>query len=150
MKEKFSSEEWEDLKLLPYVVFIAVAGADGKVDEKEVGEFAMQVTQGASLKDPLHRELIVDIAGSLGDMMSQAQSRSRPDFIATTKGVLKSKLTEDEYQRFIGSLFVSGLRVAKASGPWFGDNLSKEEMQMLTAFGSSWDLDVNSISKHFG
>jgi len=150
MKEKFSTEEWEDLKILPFAVFVVVAGADGKVDQKEVAEFATQVAQGAALKDPLHRELVVDIAGSTGDLLAKATARGRSDFVDSTKAVLKSKLTEDEYQRFIGSLFISGLRVAKASGPWFGDKVSNEEKKMLAGFGASWGLDVGSISKHFG
>ncbi len=33
MKEKFTQEEWQLLKLLPFQVFVLVAGADGRIDK---------------------------------------------------------------------------------------------------------------------
>lgn len=38
MKEKFTQKEWQLLKLLPFQVFVLVAGADGRIDKNEVAQ----------------------------------------------------------------------------------------------------------------
>ena len=153
MKERFSSEEWESLKILPVAVFVMVAGADGNVDQKEILEFATQIGKGGMLKDELHRELIVDISGNLKEVLQKVGNpQAAKNLVEETKGILKAKLSADEYQRFIGSLIISGVRVANASGGGFlgmGDKISKEEKTVLAAIAIAWDLDPQSISKHF-
>jgi uncharacterized tellurite resistance protein B-like protein len=134
MKERFEAHEWEDLRFLPVAVFFMVALADRKVQPEEVAAFAKQVGEGAMLKDPLHRALVVDIAGNLQSVLQSVQNRQQAvDFTQKTKGFLKAKLSDEEYQRFIGSLFISGIQIAKAAGGGFlgmGDKVSAEEKQM--------------------
>jgi hypothetical protein len=153
MKERFEAEEWENLKFIPVAVFFLVAGADGKVDKKEIEAFATQVGRGTMLKDPLHRELIVDIAGNLEGVLGNVKNlKQAENFVQKSKDTLKAKLSEDEYQRFIASLFVSGIGIARASGGAFlgmGNKVSEEEKTALAKFGIAWDLDPQSISKHF-
>ena len=45
MKEKFSPEDWEELKVLPFIVFNMVAAADGEIDQKEVAQVAEELTK---------------------------------------------------------------------------------------------------------
>ena len=64
MKEKFTQEEWELLKLLPFQIFVMVAGADQNIDEKEITQLHEDLKSAPFYKDPLHRELFVDILSS--------------------------------------------------------------------------------------
>ena len=152
MKERFSTEEWEDLKTLPIVVCVLTAAADGKVDQKEAREIVRQLREGAALKDELHRELIVDLASSGGVAQKGMDRQGAENIVERVKGALKAKLSDDEYQRFISSLFLSGMRVASSSGGFLGmgDKVSKEEKAMLGAIATLFDLDPVAIRKHFG
>jgi len=154
MKEKFTPEEWEFLKLLPFQVFVLVAGADQKVDEAEVAQLQKDLQDAAFYKDPLHRELFVDILTSdINALIKEAMDLSK--FVERAnqmKATLKEKLTPEEYQRFVGSMFVNGLRVARASGGGFlgrGDKVSEEEKRALFLFAATFDLDLESLSKSF-
>jgi len=155
MREKFTQEEWELLKLLPFQVFVLVAGADQKVDEAEAAQLQKDLQGAAFYKDPLHRELFVDILSSdLNALIKEAMDLSK--FVERAnqmKATLKEKLTPDEYQRFVGSMFINGLKVARASGGGLlglGDKVSAEEKRALFLFAATFDLDLDSISKFFG
>jgi len=154
MREKFTQEEWELLKILPFQVFVLVAGADQKVDDAEVAQLQKDLQEAAFYKDPLHRELFVDILSSdINALIKEAMDLSK--FVERAnqmKATLKEKLTPEEYQRFVGSMFVNGLRVARASGGGFlgrGDKVSEEEKRALFLFAAMFDLNVEDLSKSF-
>jgi hypothetical protein len=154
MREKFTREEWELLKLLPFQVFALVAGADQKVDEAEVAQLQKDLQDAPFYKDPLHRELFVEILSSdISALIKEVMDFSKfPERANQMKAILKEKLTPDEYQRFVGSMFVNGLRVARASGGSFlgrGDKVSEEEKRALFLFAAMFDLDLESLSKSF-
>lgn len=155
MKEKFTTEEWGLLKLLPFHVFLLVAGADKNVDKEEIAQFDEEIKGAPFYKDPLHREIALDILTSdVGTLLQQAMDVSRfTERMARMKMVLQTKLTHDEYQRFVGSLFINGLKIARASGGsplGMGDKVSQEEKVALAALATMFELDVNTIAKNFG
>ena len=152
MKERFTTEEWQSLKTLPFVVCVLTAAADGVIDQKEAEEIVRQLREGAALKDELHRELIVDITSSAGGDQKPMNRQGAENTVQKIKGVLKDKLSDDEYQRFVGSLILSGLKVANSSGGFLGmgNKVSKEEQAILGAIAALFDLDPSSVSKHFG
>ena len=154
MREKFTEEEWGLLKILPFHLFVMVAGADQDVDKAEIEALQNELRDAPVFKDPLHRALFLDIvmsdpmpyikeAMNLGKLVERSMK---------VKGFLRKKLTEDEYQRFVGSMFIFGLNIARASGGGLfgrGNKISDEERMALAAFGSMFDLDVTSMSKYF-
>jgi len=154
MKEKFSQEEWELLKLLPFQVFYLVAGADGKIDQEEIGQLQKDLRDAPFYKDALHKELSIDILSSdikalireAGDITKLAERTSQ------IKALLKQKLTPEEYQKFLGSMFMNGVKVARASGGGvlgLGDKVSAEEKRALAAFAATFELDLANLSKLF-
>jgi len=152
MKKRFSEDEWSLLKILPFHLFVMVAGADQKVDKAE-GEALMKELKDAPIfEDPLHKELFIDILTSdpnsyIKDGMDLGKLVERS---MKAKEFLSEKLTPDEYQRFVASLFIFGLRIARASGGGFfgrGDRISDEEEVALSAFGTMFD--VKNMSRHF-
>ena len=154
MREKFTQEEWDVLKLLPFQVFVLVAGADQEVDKAEIAQLQKDLQEAAFYKDPLHRELFVDILSSdINALIKEAMDVSKfVERASQMKVTLRGKLTPEEYQRFVASMFINGLRVARASGGGLlgrGDKVSEEEKRALFLFATMFDLDLESISKFF-
>lgn len=152
MKDRFSDEEWHLLKFLPFQAFMLVAAADGVVDESEMGILSAQLREAATLIDPLHRALFVDLVQE--DLQEYVQG-STPDRFAESldpmKALLRDRLSEEEYQSFVASLFASGLEVARASGGRFlgvGDKVSREEMDMLATFAAAFGLEPQALERY--
>ena len=151
MKEQFTTEEWNNLKVLPIAVCFLVAAADGTIDRQEVNAILMELGGGASIDNELHRELILDMkTKSNRPPQGVGNQTQAQDHIVKTKDVLKAKLSNDEYQDFIGSLFMSGVKVAKASGGFLGigDKVSTEEKVVLAAVAAAWDLKPEALKKY--
>lgn len=150
MKNRFTKDEWEDLLILPFHLFILVAMADGEIQKEELKEFLDRTTQGAlGYKNPLHKEVargIID--GDAGEFFKAAAGAKGWDPNAV-KAMMKDKLTSDEYQGFIGSMFIDLLNIARASkkGGWFRRKkaIAEDEQQRLAAIGLFWDLDLERL-----
>lgn len=154
MKEKFTQEEWQLLKLLPFQVFVLVAGADGRIDKEEVAQLQKDLRDAPFYKDPLHRELFIDILSSdINALITEAADVTKLAARASQmKAILQQKLTPEEYQRFVGSMFINGVKVARASGGGvlgLGDKVSEEEKRALALFATMFDLDAANLSKLF-
>ena len=154
MKEKFTQEEWELLKLLPFQVFILVAGADGRIDKEEVAQLQKDFREAPFYKDALHKELFIDILSSdINALIKEAGNVTRlAERTSQIKALLKQKLTPEEYQRFVGSMFINGVKVARASGGGvlgLGDKVSAEEKRALAAFAATFELQLGNLSKLF-
>lgn len=155
MKERFTQEEWELLKILPFQVFIMVAAADGKVDKKEWAQQVENLRNAPFYKDELHRELFIDIASAEIDtpIKEAADVAKLTERTSRIKEILKQKLNPEEYQKFIASIFINGLQVAGASGGSFlglGDKVSNEEKQALAMFAGMFELDIDKLAKSVG
>ncbi len=150
MKDRFSANEWNDLLILPFHLFTAIALADGEIQQSELKEFLERTTQGAlGYKDPLHKEVargIID--GDAGELLQAAMGTTGWDPQAV-KSLMKENLTSDEYQGFIGSMFIDLLNIAKASKKrkWFRKKgIGKDEQERLAAIGMFWDLDLGRMA----
>lgn len=149
MKDRFSTEEWNALLILPFHLFTVVALADGEIQKEELKEFLDRTTAGAlGYRDLLHKEVargIID--GDTGEFFAAATSASGWD-PKQVKQTMKEKLTSDEYQGFIGSLFIDLINIAKASktGKWFRKKaIDEKEQERLAAIGLFWDLDLGRM-----
>lgn len=155
MKEKFTHEEWQLLKILPFQVFIMVAGADGRIDKDEIAQLQKDLRDAPFYKDELHKELLIDILSSdINALIKEAGAATKVvERTNQMRTILKQKLTPDEYQRFLGSMFLNGLKVARASGGGalgLGDKVSKEEKGALITLATIFELDLGSLSNLFG
>ena len=150
MKERFTPLEWAELEKLPLIVFLAVATADNKVDEAELSKLLAEFGDAARYRDPLHRELFVDLyAGDhillLPATMEEIGDLSIPllDSLGKRKDILHRHLSETEYQRFIFSLFGFGLVIAAVSGGTVDD----EEANRLAIIGTAFGADLEAGRK---
>lgn len=150
---EFTPEEWELLKGLHFEVFGLVAGSDGRIDRKERAELERQVREGGLVYDPLHRRLLRDILQDEAAWRLAPRAPNRmPTRSAKVKSALRRHLTPGQYQRFIESLFRSGLEVARASGSsrLRGGPVSREERSALTAFAVQYELDSGALRDWLG
>jgi len=149
MKERFTTEEWDHLLILPFHLFTAIALADGEIQKEELAEFLDRTTRGAlGYKDPLHKEIARGILdGDTGELLLQA-SGSTGFEPKQVKQTLKEKVTAAEYQGLLGSLFIDLVNIAAASKKrkWFRkEAIDKDERERLLAIGLFWDLDVGKM-----
>jgi hypothetical protein len=147
MKERFATEEWELVRCVPIQAFGIVAGADREPDPKEFEEFAGRMLRGAmTYKDVLHREVAQEFAGD--DLGKRIQMAAETE-VGTTRELLRSKLSAEEYQSYLGSIFIDALAVARAMGT-AGSEISEQEQTMLAAFGLAWEIDLDEVKRIFG
>lgn len=156
MKEKFSAAEWENLKLVPFVVFQVVCGADGRIDQKEVAEFARRMTLAPAYKDEAHRELMMEIAGDFEGCMARGHTAASDGSRAATvitdaAAAMRSKLTPTEHEKFGASLIIDGIALAGSSGGGLfgGKAISGEEAASIAVVAVGLGVDVDSIKKHY-
>ena len=75
-RESFSENEWDTLRRAPYGVFFVVAGADRKIDKKEVAEFFDNLLSlGKTLPNGLAQEVMESFVQSMNTEFLQVLSR---------------------------------------------------------------------------
>jgi hypothetical protein len=141
-RSRFTAQEWEQVLQAPWVFFGMAAQSDGTIDEAESHEFAGRMTRGGLLyKDPLHREVAAAMASAPRDVMVKAMACNP----SSLRELLKRKLTPEEYQSFVSSMWIDANAVAHAS-----DGLSDEETKALTALALFFEVDVMGMKGRFG
>jgi len=151
MKERFKTKEWETLRRLPLLMFQFVSLADRQLQPEEVATFVSELHDGMKYKDPLHRELFLDLANPavfkesydivMGPMTDSVAGIDKE--FASVKKVLKKRLSAEEYHRFFVSLMGTGLKVAGAAGEGPG-NLAPMEMAAIAMFVGKFDVDMDA------
>ncbi len=144
MQERFTDDEWQMLIGLPAQLLMMVGMVDGEFDAKERAEANQRLLRAAAGDpDPLYRELASAMFHSGTGLESDA-ARADP---ARCRQILQDNLSGEEYQRFLMSVFVDGLAVARASGktrrnPFRPkpDVVADEEKQILGAWASFYGM----------
>lgn len=158
MRERFSDEEWALVRHVPVDAFLMVAMVDGRLEEEETDSFADELTHAEAMVDPLHREVAEDLdmarGGKLGEELAfqaaedAAQMKSRID---GTRAMLREKLTADEYNSFVASSMITGMKVARAAGGGRifhrKEKVSDREKTALAAFAAAYELDPGALDK---
>jgi hypothetical protein len=161
MRERFSDSEWQELLHIPFDGFLMVALADKHVDKEEVAAFLETLARAGELKDQMHREIAMDLAtrgsaGIAGEMSFEA-NETGPQMAARverSKAVLKDKLTQQEYESFLGSVLMNALAVAAATGKrrMFHKKqmISDDEARALAVFCTAWDINPAEALTRYG
>jgi hypothetical protein len=147
--ERFSPEEWKVLRMAPIHVFLLVAGADGKLDEKEAEAFEKLLLHSeAHIQDPLLRRITAGFteesaAQAVMDAAGQGESAALELF--TIPGMLKGKLGEEEATRFKTALLQFGKVIAESSGGFFGfgSRISKDERKTLEGLARVFNVKLD-------
>lgn len=139
MKTLFSQKDWCTLQFSPLWVFHLVAGADGKIDKKEMAALAEIFGKSLLMRNELARELMMTNAMELAKLMPSymADGRSAEQGLRQVAEILDAKLSPELADGFKKMLMGIGVEIANASGPWFRPKISKEETVAL-ALMASW------------
>lgn len=144
-KARFTDQEWGLVMSVPFLFFGMTAGADGSIDQAEAAELDRRMKGGAfGYKDPLHREVALEFFSTpvtAAELLVKA-NQAGPEKVRAT---LRAKLTDSEYQGYVGSVFIDSMGVANASG-----GISPKETESLTALATFFGVDVAGLSKRFG
>jgi hypothetical protein len=161
MRERFSDSEWQELLHIPFDGFLMVALADKKIEQEEVAAFVETIARASDLKDPMHRELAMDLAsrGGVGisSEMSFEANETGPQMAARverSKAVLKDKLTQEEYESFLGSVLMNAMAVAAATGKHRlfhkKQQISDDEARALAVFCAAWEINPAEALTRYG
>ena len=144
-RDRFSGDEWGLVMSVPFLFFGMIASADGTIDQPEAAELQRRMQGGAiGYKDPLHREVALQFFSTpvtLEELLRKA-NQAGPEKVRDT---LRKRLTEDEYQGYLSSVFIDSMGVAQASG-----GVSDTETTALTALATFFGIDVAGMKKRFG
>ncbi|MHC5009855.1 MAG: hypothetical protein ACYTG6_02770 [Planctomycetota bacterium] len=148
MRERFSTEDWNAVRMLPFVVFARVAYADGAIQREEATRFTEELKSSAFCKDELRRELSQDIlASDFMDMFTQAMDRETWDGrIDAATTALRRSLPDAGYRKFVGDLILFAIGVAIAAGGEEGESLkTPEEEAELIALARQLGADIDDL-----
>lgn len=131
-----NERDWLTLIYSPFWVFVAVAGADGKMDAKEV-DALHAVLEGTEAGGS---QLLSDALAACADDPDAAfdafrtDGRTVDDGLAQVRQILDRELAEDRALAFKRGLLSLGVHFAQASGGrmlGFGSKVSPEERSSL-------------------
>jgi hypothetical protein len=143
-RDRFSQEEWALVMSVPFLFFGMTASADGSIDQAEAAELQRRMQGGAiGYKDPLHREVAAQFFSTpvtLEELLRKA-NQAGPEKVRDT---LRKRLTDDEYQGYLGSILIDSMGVARASG-----GVTDTETTALTALATFFGIDVAGMKQRF-
>lgn len=144
-KSRFAPDEWELVLSIPFLFFGTVAGSDNEISPAETKVLQERMTSGAfGYKDPLHREVALEILSTAVTAESLVQKVVAAGGPARVREVLRSKLTPDEYQGYVGSVWLDALAVAGAEG-----GISDKEQEALNTDAVFFGLDLEALKGRF-
>lgn len=144
VQASYTQQEWQLLEFAPLWVFTAVAGADHKIDEKEMGVLFKELNEASLYKEPLVRDVLMSIGSNVTDLIDQFKADPRPidRGLADVSDLLDRKSNSEEANNFKKAIVGIGAEVARASGGIFGDKMSTEEKQALVIVASSLRVEL--------
>jgi hypothetical protein len=132
-RERFTPSEWETIQFTPLWTSHAVAAADGKIDPKEAGALAKEVSEAMLYKDEFTREVLASIASDMHTVMPayMRDTRNVLQGLGDAARVLDEKMPGGQADSFKRAMLGIGIETAKAAGPMIGDKVAKEEKAAL-------------------
>ncbi len=143
-KSLYTAEQWETLKSSIEWVLGAVAGTDGKIDQKELDAVKI-IHQSANKFDiPFVKELLNSIAEDDFDQVTLASDAEIKNGLLDVSTYLKV-LDPKEAADFKKFLLFAGVYVGISSGKFLQCRMSEEEVQKLELIGRIIHHDYHSF-----
>lgn len=132
-REAIPASEFDHISRLPLLIFVMVAGADGRIDKKEAAAFADVLRLpvcGQVFKSPLFKALVL-----FGDHSSEnAKPRHlNSDYAWEVASIVRRLLNAPQLKAFSDDVEALALIIAAASGGLlgFGSKISRSERQAI-------------------
>jgi len=144
-KEKFTEQEWQYLEKSPFLVFNAVANADGTIDKKEIKAFHKVLQNYTELQNDLSREILKSVAENFNEDDVDL-SNLNTDLAKVTK-VLETKVSYKDALNFKKTLIALGIHIGNSSGGIFSSKFSDEEVEALKTVGTSLGVSESQLQQ---
>ena len=136
LRDSFTPEEWLTLQFAPLWVFVAVAGADEHIHEKELRALRRQLRKGNLHWERLANEALWSLSCSFDQLLQQFAEDSRRllEGLEEVAQILDQKAPPEEASGFKKTLIHVGRCVAVASGGGplgMGERVTAEEEAAL-------------------
>lgn len=133
---QLSEAEFNLLVYAPVAIFCLVAGADRKIDSKEINAFQQELVKGVKVESKTLQSVLIEVASDFNAMVNYLLNEGidMDDLMNRIVKVLDSKLPQEEALNFKVSLLRIGTIVAEASGGVFGvfgNKVCKAEREVL-------------------
>ncbi len=139
MIERFTDEEWQVLLTVPAHLLIHTTVTDDEIGTKEAEEVAERLANAAvEHREPLYHELARDLVDDMESLMETVILVDPP----RSKQILQDKLSPEEYERFLLSVWIDGRGAAMASG-----SLSPEAGSLLVGWAEFYEVDLAKVIK---
>ena len=130
LSNQFSSDEWNLIVQAPYLVFLTVAAADGKIDEKEIKGLAEVLTKAKKQPGLLIQKILEDSAADAQSIINSIihSGQNTIDTLQKIQQAVDAKLSNEDATVFKVSLMLIAQQIAEASGGGlfgFGKKISK-------------------------
>lgn len=131
-----SESEFNLLVYAPVAVFCLVAGADRKIDGKEINAFQKELISGIKVDSKILQSAVIEAASDFNAMVNYLinDGIDMDQLMQQVVEVIDRKLSSEEAFNFKVSLLRIGTIVAEASGGLFGvfgDKVCKAEKEVL-------------------
>lgn len=133
-KEVFSSEEWLQLEKSIIWMFLAIAGADKRIDKSEIAALTEIRKHSEKIQNELARDILsgTDFSESnIASLLSKDQLEIRKELRELSE-MLDNRIEHNNALLFKKTLLAMGTYIANASGDTLLPNISNEELQTLT------------------
>jgi hypothetical protein len=143
-RSSFTDTEWQTILFTPLWAFHAVAVVDHKIDPKESGALAKELSEAMLFKDELAREVLMAVGAGLPTIMPAfaADSRSIVAGLQEAGAILDAKLPHGAADGFKHAVMLIAFNVAEASGSRFGDKKSKEEKTAIALVAAALRVPI--------
>lgn len=140
----FTAEEFQALRRAPFMVFLLVAAADGKLDNKEAQAFVKQLGDSAKEGGELYSRIITNVITDVPQLLTELLTTpfNHAQELLRIRLIVETKVSAEEAQAFKQALLGLGKTVASASGGFlgFGSKISKEEKATLERIAAGLGL----------
>jgi len=144
-KEKFTDQEWLYLEKAPFLVFNAVANADGTIDKKEIKAFHKALQNFTELSNELSKEILKSVAKNFKE--SDIDISNLNSELAKVTKVLESKVSYKDALNFKKTLIALGIHIGNSSGGIFSSKFSDEEVEALKTVGTSLGVSETQLQQ---
>lgn len=146
IRNRFSDDEWRQIRLLPIWIFYLVSIADKRIDAAERDAFARDVALLDRYRDPLLRAMLAEIRSSMLDLDQEfdlALGDLSFEHVDGAWSIIAGELSHQEYIRFGKSLATAMNRLGETS------EQSGEKLETVFRLMQNYAEDEASVEELF-
>lgn len=143
----FNEDEWKYLQMSLPMTFLAIAGADDKIDKKEKAAMNIILTNDESFSSELMKEVLHSIGDDGQELIDEylKTNISTKDGLKEVNSILERKIDRKDAMEFKKTLIAIGAYIGDSSGRFLQSKLSQDEEDQLVQIGYYLDVPVKGL-----